>query len=363
MNLTAVGTFRDRVVVGPSMTGTSIVLAPRVAAVRAGYWLGWASILAVLTGLVLDVGGRHRLLLLGVTLAAAAGNGVAMIVPWREWLEARRGRLLLDAWCAGLIGFVALLVVSGGPTFSLLLFLTVPFIAVVQKGRRRILWVAIAGCACAVVAAILSLPAGTTAMRLALVGATAGAAVVLERAFRRETARAETERALAREASHRVKNDLQAAADLLLLGRPDGPDGAPFDETAARIHSIAAVHRLLAENGESVDGGALLRAIAGNLPVTVDADPGLFDAATAQKLGLVANELITNALQHGAAPVTVRLSHGRKNRLLVEDGGRGFDGSPGVGLQLVQRIVELGLHGTLDVHDARAEVVFPAARG
>src|SRR4051794_27739699 len=118
------------------MTGTSIVLAPRVAAVRAGYWLGWASILAVLTGLVLDVGGRHRFLLLGVTLAAAAGNGLAMIVPWRDWLEARRGRLLLDAWCAGLIGFVALLVVSGGAALFLFLFLPGPVIAVVEKGGR-----------------------------------------------------------------------------------------------------------------------------------------------------------------------------------------------------------------------------------
>jgi len=96
---------------------------------RVGYWLGWASILAVLTGLALDVEVRHRWLLVGFTLGAAAANTAAMVVPWQDWLAARRGRLLLDLWCGGLIAFVALLVVAGGSAFSLLLFLAIPFIA------------------------------------------------------------------------------------------------------------------------------------------------------------------------------------------------------------------------------------------
>ena len=159
---------------------------------------------------------------------------------------------------------------------------------------------------------------------------------MLARAIRREAAahqraaaRAELERTLAQEANHRIKNDLQTAADLLLLGRPDGADGAAFDETAARIRSIATVHRLLTETEHRVDGGALLRSITAGapVPVTVEAEPAAFDAATAQKLGIVANELVTNAFQHGAPPIVVRLRAAAQTRLRVDDSGGGIDGA------------------------------------
>ncbi len=337
-----------------------------MAALRAGSWLGWASILAVLAGLALDAGAPHRLLLAGATLLVALGNTVAMAVPWPAWITDRRGRVLLDLWCGGLIAFVALLVVDGGPSFSLLLFLAVPFIAVVQSGRRRVFWLAAAAGTCSAVSALVPLSAGATAMRLALVAAAVAVALVLVRAVRREAARAEVERARAREASHRIKNDLQTAADLLLLARPDGPGGARFDEAAARIRSIAVVHRLLTEAGHRVDGAALLRSItaAAPVPVTVDADRGTFDAATAQKLGLVANELVTNSYQHGAPPIVVRLSRGHETRLSVEDGGDGIQHVAGLGLELVRSVVEQGLNGRLELRApaagrTRAEVVFP----
>src|SRR4051812_21398212 len=124
----------------------------RFAAVQVGYWLGWASIVVVLAGLALDGRAKQRWLLVRSTLAAAAGNTVAMVIPWRDWLGTRRGRVLLDLWCGGLIAFVALLVVIGGSNFSLLLFLTVPFIAVVQIGWRRGFWPAVVTGTCVVVA-------------------------------------------------------------------------------------------------------------------------------------------------------------------------------------------------------------------
>ena len=345
----------------------------RVAAVQLGYWLGWASILVVLVGLALDVGAHHRWLLVAATLAAAAGNTVAMVIPWREWLATRRGRVLLDLWCGGLIAFVAVLVVNGGSSFSLLLFLAVPFIAVVQIGWRRSFWLAVAAGTCSVVAALIPLSAGATVMRLALVAAVVAVTLMLVRAIRREAvahnrvaARVDVERTFAREANHRIKNDLQTAADLLLLGRPDGPDGMRFDETAARIRSIAAVHRLLTEAEDRVDGAALLRSITADtpVPVRVDAEAGTFDAGTAQKLGLVANELVTNAFQHGAPPIVVRLSRGARTRLTVEDSGGGIEHVPGFGLDLVRCMVEQGLNGRFELRAAnagctRAEVVFP----
>jgi two-component sensor histidine kinase len=352
------------------MTADSSELGFRYAAVQVGYWLGWASICVVVAGLALDGEIRHRLLLVAATLAAAAANTLAMVIPWRAWLSGRSGRLMLDLWCAGLIAFVTILVAEGGSDFALLLFLTVPFIAVVQVGWRRGFWLAVTAATCGIVAALVPISAGATAMRLGLVAVAVVVALALTRAVRRETAAAELERALAREASHRIKNDLQTAADLLLLARPDGANGAAFDETAARIRSIATVHRLLTETEDRVDGGALLRGITADAPVAVvvHADPLRLDAATAQKLGIVANELVTNAYRHGTPPIDVHLDGGSDARLRVDDRGGGCEQPAGFGLELVRRMVEQGLAGRFELQrlpngGTRAEVVFPVASG
>jgi len=352
---------------------THIELDFRSQALQLGFWLGWLSIIALLVGLA-GAGSKHRVLLLALTLTAAICNAAARFVPWREWLQIRRGRLLLDLWSGGLIGFVALLVFTGGPNFALLLFLVVPFIAVVQVGWRRGFWLAVSAGTCALAAAFVPLPAGATAMRLALVAAVVAAVLLLARAIRREAAahedaavRAEVERTLTTEANHRIKNNLQTAADLLLLGRPQNGDGRAFDDTAARIQSIATVHRLLAETHDPVDASALLNTIANGapVPVAVEAEPAALDASMAQKLGIVANELITNAFQHGACPIAVRLDSGEQHRLRVDDCGNGADGATGLGLQLVQRVVEQGLRGSFALSarpggGTRAEAVFPA---
>jgi two-component sensor histidine kinase len=344
----------------------------RTGALGAGFWLGWLSIAVVLAGLAFEMGAEHRGLLVGITLAAAVANAVGRLVPWQTWLPTRRGRALLDLWSGGLIGFVAVLVYAGGASFALLLFLAVPFIAVVQRGRRRGFWLAVSAGTCGLATALIPLSPGATAMRLALVAAAVAVALVLARTIRREAVahreaadRAELERSLATEANHRIKNNLQTVADLLLLGRPQDADGRAFDETAARIRSIATVHRLLSETEESVAAPALLESIADGVPVpvVVEAEPLAVDAATAQKLGIVANELIANAFQHGAPPIVVRLSGGRQTRLRVEDAGQALGGASGLGLQLVRRMVEQGLHGRFELAASpagtRAEVVFP----
>jgi two-component sensor histidine kinase len=352
---------------------THIELDFRSQALQLGFWVGWLSIIALLGGLA-DAGSKHRSVLLVLTLAAATCNAAAKFVPWREWLHLRRGQLLVDLWSGGLIGFVALLVFIGGPNFALLLFLAIPFIAVVQVGWRRGFWLVVSAGTCALAAEFVPLPAGATAMRLSLVAAAVAAALILARRIRRETAsherathRAELERTLTTEANHRIKNNLQTAADLLVLSRPQGSDGRVFDDTAARIQSIATVHRLLTETDDSVDASALLNSIANGapVPVAVEAGPANLDASTAQKLGIVANELITNAFQHGVPPITVRLNSGEQHRLHVEDCGNSADGTKGLGLQLVQRVVEQGLHGRFALGarpggGTRAEAVFPA---
>jgi two-component sensor histidine kinase len=351
----------------------TLELGFRSAALRVGSWLGWISIVVVASGLALDVGASHRWLLVGLILVAAAANAVAMLIPWQEWLPSRRGQVLLDLLSGGLIAFVALLVLAGGASFSLLLFLTIPFIAVVQIGWRRGFWLAASAGTCALAAALIPLSAGATAMRMFLVAAAVGVALVLTRTIRREAAahrqaaaRAELERALASEANHRIKNNLQTVSDLLLLGRPENGAGRAFDEAAARVRSIAIVHRLLTESEGTVDAGALLRSIAQSapVPVVVEAEPIAVDAGTAQKLGIVANELITNAFQHGTSPIVVQLSGGPRTRLRVDDRGNGIEGAAGLGLELVRRLVEQGLRGRFELTalpgaGTRAEVVFP----
>jgi two-component sensor histidine kinase len=288
-------------------------------------------------------------------------------------LQIVRGSVLLDLWSAGLIGFVALLVAYGGTNFSLLLFLTVPFIAVVQVAVRRTLWLATSVATCILVAAVVGLPLAVTAMRTSLVAAAVAVALVLAAAIKRETAahraalgRAELERVFATEANHRIKNNLQTIADLLLLDRPTGPEARAFDDTAARIQSIAALHRLLAEGTHAtVDGRALLTSIAGSAPVPVDveADDVRFDSAIAQKVGLVANELITNAYRHGAEPIRVSLSAGQRIVLRVDDDGRNGGAPSGLGLELVRKIAEQGLGGEFELSarpegGTRAEIAF-----
>jgi two-component sensor histidine kinase len=345
---------------------------------RAGFWLGWLSIVAVLVPLALGVAPQHRLHLLALTGAAAAAHAVAMVVPWRRWLVAGRGQLLLDLWTAGLIGFVLLLVLLGGAhaNFDLLLFLVLPFIATVQAGWRRGLWLTTAAITFAAEMALGSdrLGAAAITLRAALLGAAVVLALALARATRREataraeaTAQAELEHALLAEAHHRVKNSLQTVADLLLLGRPDGAQGSAFDQTAARIRSIAAVHHLLAEaRGGAVGADAVLLAVANAVEpvIAVDADPIEVEAARAQQLGVVANELISNAVRHGRAPVEVQLRRADQLSLVVDDAGPGFvGGGNGLGLRLVRQIVENGLAGSFSIRTrpgggTRAEITF-----
>jgi hypothetical protein len=65
----------------------------RLAALRAGWWLGWLSIAAVLAGLALDIPARHRPALIALTVAAAAAHAVVMLLPWQGWRAA-------GGWCS-----------------------------------------------------------------------------------------------------------------------------------------------------------------------------------------------------------------------------------------------------------------------
>lgn len=317
----------------------------------------------MLAALALGLPTRHPAALLALTAAAGAANAAVTVAPWRRWLTGAWGRLLLDLWSAGLIALVAALVLMAGASagFDLLLFLIAPFLATVHRSWRRVAWLSVAGVAYPAMMASAPNPlaAGAVALRLALLAAATTLARMVRRgaaARARASERAELEHALLAESHHRVKNSLQTVADLLLLGRPAGAGAETFDETAARIQSIAAVHRLLAERrGEAISAPTLLAAVAAAAAIDahLDAEPRELDPTCAQQLGIVANELISNAARHGRPPIQVLL-HGRQPMILeVRDAGDGpRDGVERLGLQLVRQIVEQGLAGTFTLSRA-----------
>jgi two-component sensor histidine kinase len=332
----------------------------RLAALRAGWWLGWLSVAAVLAGLALDLPARRHGALIALTATAAAANAGVMVIPWRGWLSAGRGRALLDLWSGGLVAFVVVLVALAGAqaNLDLLLFLVVPFLATVHSGMRRNLWLATALLAYLTVMALAPSPltAGEVTMRVALLAAATLLTIVLGRLTRREAAArahanasAELEHALLAESHHRIKNSLQTVADLLLLGRPPGTAAGAFDDTAERIRAIAAVHDLLGEErGGRIRADALLRTVAAAAAVDarLDADPVDLDPACAQRLAIVVNELLTNAARHGRPPISVELRGSQPTVLSVRDAGPGPNGAePGLGLQLVHQVVDKALQG------------------
>jgi two-component sensor histidine kinase len=117
---------------------------------------------------------------------------------------------------------------------------------------------------------------------------------------------------LMKEVDHRVKNSLQIVSSLLYLqAKKAGPAASQFNNAAARVAAIAAVHQQL-HKYDDVGTVVLDRYIidlcrqitaASSSPdrawlLVVDADPLTIPTDIAVPLALIVNELITNAIQH-----------------------------------------------------------------
>ena len=319
----------------------------------------------MITALVVGVPIADAELVAVLTGLAAIAHLVMARLPWATLLPTPRGRLLIDLWAGGvLISVCGLVLIAGGQSrLDLLLLLVVPFLAISHDDNRRELltWMAVAAIAFGACVGFAHdpLPVPEALLHLVVLAGSTVLSLMLARSVRRNALavteavqRAELEGAMLAESHHRVKNSLQVVAELLLLGRPSDPESAEaFDRAAERIHAIAAVHQVLASRrGGRVQAPELIDAIvAGYDDVTVHADPLDLPFAQAQHLGVVVNELVTNAIQHGAPPVTVRLTG--DGVLTVRDEGGGPSeaalASPGLGLTLVRQVVTNGLHGTL----------------
>lgn len=348
--------------------------------------LGWVSIAAVLLGLATGLPVEHHDVVLATTIAGAAGHAALGLLPWPRLLATPRGRQLLALWQAALIaGIVGLVLTAGGASrLDLLFFLAAPWLASVEQGWRRAAWLAAAaaGFLAATLLAPARLPAPEIVLHAVLVIGAATLGALLSSTARRQARgraaairRAELEGAMLAEGHHRVKNSLAVVADLLLLGRPDDPQAArTFDQAGTRIRAIAAVHDVLAtRSGGRVPADELLRAVveaAGPAGTELDAPPVRLTFQQAQHVGVIVNELVTNAYRHGAPPVRVALRErpGGDLELTVRDAGPGpRDARPagsggGLGLQLVRQVAEQGLGGQLELGVGGATVCFRTER-
>ncbi len=158
----------------------------------------------------------------------------------------------------------------------------------------------------------------------------------------REEARSRT--LMFHELQHRVSNNLAVVGSLLQLQRREvrDPDAVRALEGAvARINVVSRLNRLLHDpSAQAVDFGAFLRAAVpdmaaaagteGRVEVSVRAEPAVIPAERAVPLGLVATELLSNALEHGfpdgrRGRVAVTLSAERdRARIEIRDDGVGL---------------------------------------
>jgi two-component sensor histidine kinase/CheY-like chemotaxis protein len=151
---------------------------------------------------------------------------------------------------------------------------------------------------------------------------------------------------LLREVNHRVANSLQLIVSLIELQARRVPDEAAraiLRQAAERVEAVTLVHRRLYTGADVafVDMDSYLaglveelgRAVHGGHPVRMElqAAPVRLETDRAVALGLVVNELVTNALKYAYEPgaegvVRVMLDHAGPDtlRLTVEDDGVGY---------------------------------------
>lgn len=162
---------------------------------------------------------------------------------------------------------------------------------------------------------------------------------------------------LSREIDHRVMNSLQFVSALL---RMQGKSSAvtevtsQLDEAANRVAAVARVHRhfhLDEKTTANVQALDYLRRLCDDLSgilsvqINVDGDKGMLPTTLVQPVGLIINELVTNAAKHGAGRinVTYKANDASGRELIVCDQGEGlpanFDPATsirGLGMKIVE---------------------------
>ena len=179
-----------------------------------------------------------------------------------------------------------------------------------------------------------------------------------------------------RELQHRVKNSLAMIVSLIGLEAgyaTDAPTRESLERLRGRVGSIAKLYDLLSETQRTqevdlpgyVDRilatlGASYGAVKGEVRLELSCPPIALSPKCAAPVGLIINELVTNAIKHGFVDVDPGIisvhirQEGKSIVITVSDDGCGLpprfrmDDSCGLGLQIVQMLTaQLG--GTIDV--------------
>lgn len=171
----------------------------------------------------------------------------------------------------------------------------------------------------------------------------------LRLAARQAVAKAEI---MGREIDHRVMNSLQFVSGLLTMqsrSTSAADASAQLQEAATRVAAVARVHRnFYSSDTSEVSCLTFLSRLCADLSeicgveVEVTGDEGSVPTTWIQPIGLLTNELVTNAAKHGAGKVAVIYkADGAARELSVCDEGEGvpanFDpaASSGLGMKVV----------------------------
>ena len=170
---------------------------------------------------------------------------------------------------------------------------------------------------------------------------------------------------LLREIHHRVKNNLQVISSLLGIQSRGLQDPAAIDalqESRSRVQSMSLIHQNLyqKDNLTGIRIGAYLEKLCSNImntyslgneiSIMTEVDDLMLDVDTVVPLGLVINELITNALKYAfpqnKGTIHIKLFEQNKQLILeVRDDGKGMTnpeqtfGGAGYGYELIHALV------------------------
>ncbi|WP_425411009.1 sensor histidine kinase [Hyphococcus sp.] len=184
----------------------------------------------------------------------------------------------------------------------------------------------------------------------------------------------ETHELLLREIDHRMRNNFAIVISMLNLQRGRHQNAEvkqALTDASERVHSIASAHQFLygkRGDNQQVDMRAYLISLADHLKkaiferdiyMTTDIEVAAMPRDKAIAIGLIVNELVTNAAKHafdGKEPAEIVISFTSSPegwRLCVADNGRGLNGEhKGLGMQLIEGFAERA-GGRIVIDDAR----------
>jgi two-component sensor histidine kinase len=184
------------------------------------------------------------------------------------------------------------------------------------------------------------------------------------------------------ELNHRVKNNLAAVASILELQARDAPEDVHthLAKAIGRVRTISDLHGALyqQQGGEGVDLAVYLEGLCAGLrdallkpevQLHTRCEPVSVPIEQAVSLGLIVNELVTNAAKHafgtaakGQVVVALSTVDGRLSLRVSDDGsGVGDPSTAGLGLRVVRALAK-GLDAQVNIVPASGfgvEVILP----